>query len=84
MPCRRRESDRIAGSEDFEVRCHLFHHVGGRRVWATGDVDTRDAAQKGKRGGAGFALSFTLASLSLPFWVRRSLSISASLFLLLW
>ena len=41
MPFRRRESDRIAGSEDFEVRCHLFHHVRGRRVWAIGDVDAR-------------------------------------------
>ena len=42
MPFRRMESDRIAGSEDFEVgRCHLFHHVRGRRVWAIGDVDAR-------------------------------------------
>ena len=41
MPFRRRESDRIAGSEDFEVRCHLFHDVRGRRVWAIGDVDAR-------------------------------------------
>ena len=30
------EGDPFVGSEDFEIRCHLFHHVRVRRAWATG------------------------------------------------